>query len=420
MFHSHVRRVWQRISISIIAAAVLAATILTLSMYPLQAEASTLDQMQKQMQALQKEEQAIQKKLSGAKNDLSQQQQYSDSLKEQVKNTQAQIELVQQQIDLLDSGLAVREKDIHAKEAAIADAQTQMEDTFQQLRMRLRALSKTGQLTLLQSVLEADDYVGMLTQTNSISRMAKSDQALIKDIEAQIQKLNADKATLETEQQGLAEARTQVAALRAQNNTKKAALEAQYAESRALEATLERQQKNLAAELAQTHKELDDLEDAIKKAIQDAIKQAAPTETYKAGSMFWPVPTIHVISSGFGPRWGRMHRGIDIANGHAYGESIVAAADGTVIFANKTNSWGSGFGYYLIINHGPDSQGRQISTLYAHASKILVSVGDTVKGGETVIAKIGNTGDSKGAHLHFEVRLDGEAVNPVSNGYVKP
>ncbi|HBT63865.1 MAG TPA: hypothetical protein DEB10_04280, partial [Ruminococcaceae bacterium] len=134
-----------------------------------------------------------------------------------------------------------------------------------------------------------------------------------------------------------------------------------------------------------------------------------------------PVPAVRNISSFYGKRWGRLHKGIDIANGSVpvYGQNIVAAHSGTVIYSNYTSVWGGGYGYHIIIDHGVDGKGRKISTLYAHCSKVFVRVGDKVVGGKTVIAKAGSTGDVTGPHLHFEVRENGVAVDPLAKGYLK-
>ena len=97
-----------------------------------------------------------------------------------------------------------------------------------------------------------------------------------------------------------------------------------------------------------------------------------------------------------------MHNGIDI--GAAGGTNIVASEEGVVV----TATWNEGgYGWYVIIYHG-----EGISTLYAHASKLLVKAGDQVRRGQ-VIALVGNTGASRGDHLHFEVRLNGTPRNPL-------
>ncbi len=128
-----------------------------------------------------------------------------------------------------------------------------------------------------------------------------------------------------------------------------------------------------------------------------------------SGSLAWPVPTIHMVSSSYGYRSGYSHKGIDIANGAAYGHTIVAADAGTVEFAKID---GSGYGKYIMINHG-----NGLKTMYAHTSVMLVSAGEKVTKGQP-IAKIGSTGNSDGAHLHFEVFKNGVSVNPLN--YVNP
>jgi murein DD-endopeptidase MepM/ murein hydrolase activator NlpD len=118
-----------------------------------------------------------------------------------------------------------------------------------------------------------------------------------------------------------------------------------------------------------------------------------------AAGLIWPVSGS--VTSGYGMRWGRMHEGIDIAA--PSGTSIWAAAAGTVIYAG----WLGGYGNLVVVDHG-----NGLATAYAHASAILVSVGQSVAQGET-IALIGSTGHSTGPHLHFEVRVNGVAVDPL-------
>lgn len=115
-------------------------------------------------------------------------------------------------------------------------------------------------------------------------------------------------------------------------------------------------------------------------------------------------PAKGVFTSGFGPRWGRMHRGIDIAA--PIGTPIMAAASGEVVFSG----WNSGgFGNLVKIRHGDGSV-----TYYAHNNRLLVRRGEYVEQGQQ-IAEMGSTGRSTGPHLHFEIRVGGtNAVNPVA------
>ncbi|MCP1388348.1 M23 family metallopeptidase [Corynebacterium sp. TA-R-1] len=112
-------------------------------------------------------------------------------------------------------------------------------------------------------------------------------------------------------------------------------------------------------------------------------------------------PTVGRLTSGFGPRWGRMHQGIDIAN--AIGTPIYAVMDGTVIKAGPAQ----GFGKWVVIKH----DGGEVS-VYGHIVSYNVSVGERVTAGQQ-IAKMGNEGQSTGPHLHFEIKPNGETqVDP--------
>lgn len=111
-------------------------------------------------------------------------------------------------------------------------------------------------------------------------------------------------------------------------------------------------------------------------------------------------PTTGVISSRFGPRWGRSHTGIDIAANT--GTPIYSCSKGTVEFTG----WYYGYGNLVIINHG-----NGVKTYYGHCSKIYVSVGDSVTK-DTMIAAMGSTGNSTGPHLHLEIRRNGTVLNP--------
>lgn len=121
-----------------------------------------------------------------------------------------------------------------------------------------------------------------------------------------------------------------------------------------------------------------------------------------SGKLMWPAKGV--LTSGYGPRWGRMHRGIDIAN--ATGTPIFAAADGIV----ERAGWNSGgYGYLVDIRH-PDGS----MTRYGHNSRIMVQPGQPVQQGQQISA-MGSTGFSTGPHLHFEVHPTGKgAVNPIA------
>ena len=139
---------------------------------------------------------------------------------------------------------------------------------------------------------------------------------------------------------------------------------------------------------------------ALAAHIRSAQAGSSAAGAQSSSSFIWPCDGV--VSSGFGMRWGRMHEGIDIAC--AYGTPVRAAAPGTVIYAG----WMEGYGNLVVLDHGGG-----ISTAYAHASAILVSLRQHVAQGDE-LSLVGATGHATGPHLHFEVRVDGTAVDPLS------
>ncbi len=127
---------------------------------------------------------------------------------------------------------------------------------------------------------------------------------------------------------------------------------------------------------------------------------AEPSDaTPSAAGFVWPISGT--VTSGFGLRWGRMHEGLDIAA--PTGTPIAAAASGKVIVAG----WQGGYGNLVVIDHGGG-----LATAYGHQSRLGVQVGDSVTQGG-VVGYVGSTGHSTGPHLHFEVRVNGAARDPV-------
>ena len=137
------------------------------------------------------------------------------------------------------------------------------------------------------------------------------------------------------------------------------------------------------------------------KRIKALLRSGRFAVSFGSGRVNWPLPGYNSISSPFGMRWGRLHAGIDIPA--PIGTAIRAADSGTVVLAGYTG----GYGNYTCIQHT-----RSLSTCYGHQSKILVRPGEDVKAGQA-IGLSGNTGNSTGPHLHFETRVNGQAVDPM-------
>ncbi len=140
---------------------------------------------------------------------------------------------------------------------------------------------------------------------------------------------------------------------------------------------------------------------SIRLANQIRARQSSlPSSTPVSGNGTFAWPVAGPLTSPFGPRWGRMHEGIDI--GAPTGAPIGASADGTVIVAG----WTGGYGQLVVVSHGT------LSTAYAHMNQVNVSTGQRVSRGQT-LGSVGCTGHCYGPHVHFEVRVNGAAVNPV-------
>ncbi len=157
---------------------------------------------------------------------------------------------------------------------------------------------------------------------------------------------------------------------------------------------------NLHQRLERTRSRMDDIHEAIKEQQKlGAYHTSYSTEI----PSIWP--TSGEVSSPYGMRWGGsdFHPGIDIAND--YGTPVVATADGVVTFAGYN---AGGYGNMVDIDHG-----NGIMTRYGHAEEVVVSSGQVVRRGQ-IIAFMGSTGFSTGPHCHYEVRLNGEAVNPAN------
>lgn len=122
------------------------------------------------------------------------------------------------------------------------------------------------------------------------------------------------------------------------------------------------------------------------------------------GKLLWPVPFTHNITSSYGPRDGGFHKGIDISSNGIHGHDIISSADGIVEFAGNSKGYG---------NHVKVSHGNGITTLYAHCENLSVKSGQKVSMGQK-IASVGTTGNSTGYHVHFEVIVNGDKLNPLN------
>lgn len=357
--------------------------------------ASKESELQQQIDALEKEQKKLTNKINQLANDTKKQKDYQKALDQQINS-------VEKQIDVLETQIAQCNIKISAKEKEIAQKNADIDQNYDKMLERLAAMQLAGENSMLVALFSAGDFTDFLTRAEMLQAIAEQDRQLIdrlsgekRDIEAAKQEIVNSKNTLQTSEKTLANKKTSLQSSIAKSESYMQAISAEKADYEKRKAEVDKQEAALEAELKKFY-------------------QSNPsTGTLSAGGWLFPLAARnYYISSPYGPRWGTMHKGVDLScSGGSHGKSIVAAKDGIVIRAVSTYTPGVGYGKNIIIDHGGN-----YSTLYAHCSQILVSYGQRVKQGD-VIAKVGNTGNSFGAHLHFEVRVNGVHQNPMK--YIK-
>lgn len=395
---------------------------------PLAVSAQSLEEIQAQQEKLQAENQQLQTQLDSLREDQAQKQAYLETLQEQISLVQEQILTTRENIQDLNESIGQLTLKLKASQAEV-------QDTIDLFKQRLVALYTAGNVSTLEILLDSKSLSDFTTRMELIDTMALRDQEIIGKLEDYIAKTQADREQLEAQKQ-------EVASLQVTLEGKEKELAALYEENQAalgdiqgqVYATENQLQVN-EEELAESERLVQEAIAAQKRAEEEAKKQAqaaappAAVETPSSGENgsgtsdggsgavspptpsgggssgfdpIWPLPGVTYISDHFGGARG--HKGMDIAG--PWGTPIVAAADGQVIEANATDSWGYSWGYYVLIYHN-----GTYSTRYAHMSSVAVSTGQYVTAG-TIIGYEGNTGNSFGAHLHFEVYENGTRVNP--------
>jgi murein DD-endopeptidase MepM/ murein hydrolase activator NlpD len=308
------------------------------------------------------------------------------------------------------------ERRLEAVEREAAD----LEDAFGARIARLYMQGPELTLELLLSASGADEAIA---RTMLLERLTEGDQVDLERLEASRVAVDAERERLAAEQLRLEErleeqriVREEAEALRADRALAAADAQARSerlaarqddleAEEERLEALVRQQQEQERQRQAQAER------DAAREASEAAsAARSAPSASSGAGSgsgsastpaasggYAWPM--CAPVTSEYGPRWGRVHRGID--QGASTGTPIGAAKAGTVIFAG----WQGGYGNLTLIDHGG------AVTAYAHQTRFAVGQGTRVSQGQT-IGYVGSTGNSTGPHLHLEIRINGSAVNP--------
>ena len=346
---------------------------------------------------------SLQQKLDSTQAKLSHARAHAGVLTSRISHESAQLQRLTTQVAALRNKEAVVAAELAEKQAELEQAQARLEALKQRLRQaiqileqRLVAIYESNEPDLITVLLQAHGFDDLLARTQYLQDLQHQDN----DIVSRVRELrNQMQVTVNT----VRSARDQIAARKAELAATRARLGQRTREL----ATARRKQH---ATLEAVRKRQDDLEKNVNDISDQIAKQLAastgalPAGPVRAGGhgLIWPVngPVV----SGFGPRWGSFHEGIDIAV--PTGTSIRAAASGTVQIAGAAG----GYGNYTCVDHGGG-----LSTCYAHQERILVSVGQQVAQAQ-VIGISDCTGHCLGPHVHFEVRVNGQAVDPL--GYL--
>jgi murein DD-endopeptidase MepM/ murein hydrolase activator NlpD len=307
------------------------------------------------------------------------------------------INIAQDEIDTMQRYIAALDENIVQKEEEIVQKQSDIDVRFEILRMRARATYEAGKVSYLEVVLGASSFSDFLSRVDMVSSVLNHDRDLIETLGKEKSAVEAAKAELESNRSD------RISTL---NNLqqRQASLKTQMQQVDALIEDLVENQEELAAAYAAAEREQKKVNAEIDRIIASQAKTV-----YVGGDFTWPLPSSYSkINSYFGMRLHpvlkveKMHTGIDLPAPR--GTNIYAANAGTVIL----NAYNKGYGNYIVVDHGGGK-----STLYAHMSKTSpIGVGKKVSKGD-VIGSVGSTGYSTGNHLHFEIRENGSAVDPM-------
>ncbi|WP_058300394.1 murein hydrolase activator EnvC family protein [Gorillibacterium timonense] len=408
-------------------AATLTAALL---IQPLTATAGAKEDIAKQLSELRKQEQktaeqqkAADQKAAGLKKEKQQQVVSLNDLQTDIKTQGDKLEKLETKIT--ETSLKLQQTGEQLEEAQDRVAKR---DTL--LKSRVRMMYMKGSVSYLDVLLSATSFSDFIDRFDSIKALVGQDKKILaenkkdrneiaamkKDVEAKLADVKDMYADAEDLKASLMDKEKRVKAVIASLSQEEAKQEDISEESEASLVALAKQKQQLYTKQQEIIAKEKAEEEKRKKAAAAAAAAAAAkgggnktVASSHNGQMLWPVPSSDTISSTFGYRVDpiagvrKLHKGVDIAAPR--GTKILAADDGVVLIA----SWVRGYGNCIVIDHGDG-----VWTWYGHIMEggIYVSEGDTVKRGQ-VIAGVGSTGDSTGNHLHFEVRINENPVNPL-------
>ena len=357
---------------------------------------------------LQNQSNDLQNKINQTKDEISEvQTELSDTMK-QIQNLNAQIAEYQTQIDDLDAQIEELEKSINETQIKLSEAEVKYNKQEELLKERLVAMYEAGQTSYLDVLLSSEDIADFISKYYMISEIAEYDTELLDQMEKNKNEIKAAKEGLETNKE-------QIETIKTNKQETQNSLKASQATKQGYVNQLSEDEKALKDELDQY--------EADKRAVQNQLTAIAARESSNGGTVYsggepssygyiFPIPGLgksNINNRNYPSYPG--HTGVDI-NINVIGKSVIAVKSGTVEISTalrRSDGTYRSYGEYVVINHHDGTM-----TLYAHmlSGSRTVSVGQEVSQGQ-VLGTVGSTGNSTGPHLHFEVRINGKAVNPL-------
>lgn len=382
----------------------LAASILLLG-FPWQSAALSSDEIEERIEELERQGEQLQEQIDALEAQLDQTQSDMQAMVQQKNILDQQIILLYAQIRNTDDQIAVYAQRIADQQDALEQAQERFDELNEKYRLRIRAMEEAGRLSYWAVLFEANSFMDFLDRLDMIEEIAAADRQRLEELDSAAKAVASAKEELQDQMFLLEQlrmeqetARISIEEKRAQADDVLRQLVAQGMEFESLLDESEQKQDALMEELAEAEQ---DLTEALKKEELEKIPSVSEEG--------WMTPVAsYRLSSPFGMRdhpilgYPRMHNGIDMACSAM--TPIYASRSGVVSVAAYQED---GAGNYVQLNHGDGYR-----SIYMHMTYYIVSVGQYVKQGE-IIGYVGNTGLSKGAHLHFGISYNGTYVNPM-------
>ena len=398
------------------AIALIGALCMLVSSAPVHGKSS--DEIRQEIEELEKQETQIEQQMEQLEQQLTENREQIQQLVQQKSAIDQQITLLNDRIANVNEQIRVYGQLVADQQEALREAQADLNALNEKYKDRIRAMEEEGQLSYWSVLFNASSFADFLDRVNMIQEIAEADQRRLEELAAASDRVMDAKNVLEREKAALAEKRTELETTHAQLEEKRLEADAilqellaREAEFEALLEESEKQQDALMKDLAQKEDEYDDAKyrEWLEQNPPAPPAPDVPAPEVPESDTDWitPVP-YYTLTSPFGMRlhpilgYYRMHSGVDLAC--AEGTPIYASRGGLVEVAGYQ---ADGAGNYIQLNHGDGFR-----SIYMHMTNYIVKQGDYVAPGQ-IIGYVGNTGLSKGFHLHFGISYQGTYVNPM-------